>query len=356
MAASESDPEPIWHEEILDYLRGSDTVLPKAPNVHPRTALYNKEGIVPPQCYTKTEGVFNPCYVCHQDGLEGRENVMNDRDLQIDYSFSDLGQKNHWKNLFEDRSDRVAQISDKAISEYIWQDNYSDLAERLRDAGFEGWIPDMKGLHLAADAFDEEGFAKDGSNWIAFNYKPFPSTFWPTNGSTDDVMIRLPESFRSKEDGTYSKDVYKANLAILEALMKGYEKIDCLPLNEEEVGLDLNQDGVLGTITEITKVDRFVAGAKKAYIEPHIFPEGTEFMHSVRYVGVSNEGDIVVPTTNERTPLHEKMEKVFAPRIRAAIRTRIIRKRSGKSAWLPVHRRLGSRQRQWLVHPRIYRG
>ncbi|TMO83484.1 hypothetical protein CWC13_20075, partial [Pseudoalteromonas ruthenica] len=69
-------------------------------------------------------------------------------------------------------------------------------------------------------AFDEMGFARDGSGWVAFNYKPFPSTFWPTNGSTGDVMIRLPEAFRSK-GGVYNQDVYLANLSLVELALKG---------------------------------------------------------------------------------------------------------------------------------------
>jgi len=28
--------------------------------------LYNPEALIPSQCYTKTDGVNNPCYVCHQ--------------------------------------------------------------------------------------------------------------------------------------------------------------------------------------------------------------------------------------------------------------------------------------------------
>ena len=48
--------------------------------------------------------------------------------------------------------------------------------------------------------FDDEGFdhAPDGTptGWRAFAYMPLPSTFWPANGSTDDVLIRLPEAYR----------------------------------------------------------------------------------------------------------------------------------------------------------------
>lgn len=97
------------------------------------------------------------------------------------------------------------------------QDNYSALPARLREARFAGWIPDLAGLQRGRDAFDALGFARDGSHWVAFNYKPLPSAFWPTNGSTDDVMIRLPEVYRVRADGRYSRDVYLANLAIVEA-------------------------------------------------------------------------------------------------------------------------------------------
>ena len=119
-------------QQLLAQLRQSTGVVPPAPPVHPTRALYNREAVVPPQCYTRTEGRFNPCYVCHQDAIPGRENVMNDRELQIAYSFSDIGQTNHWQNLFEDRSARVAAIGDAEIIEWVNRDNYSALAPRHR--------------------------------------------------------------------------------------------------------------------------------------------------------------------------------------------------------------------------------
>jgi len=283
-----------WHDQIIESLKSSDSVLPEMPDIYPVRTVYNREGVVPPQCYTKTQGFYNPCYVCHQDGLVDRENLMDDADLQIDYSFSDLGQTNHWKNLFEDRSERVAKISDKEILDYIEADNYSELAGRLKEAGFEGWIPDMENLHLGAEAFDSEGFAKDGSHWVAFSYKPFPSTFWPTNGSTDDVMIRLPELYRNKKSGEYSRDVYKANLAILEARIKGLDMIGSLPFDEREVGKDLDGDGVLNIAMRVVVVDAFVGAAESEFNETHLYPERTEFMHSVRYLGISEAGEVGV--------------------------------------------------------------
>ena len=282
------------YRQLIDLLRGSDSVVPPQSTVHPVSAMFNREAIVPPQCYTKTQGQYNPCYVCHQESINGRENVMNDGDIQIDYSFSDLGQVNRWENLQQDRTDRIDAISDERIIAYINENNYSELAPRLHAANFKGWIPDLKDLDLGPDAFDNEGFAKDGSFWVAFNYKPFPSSFWPTNGATDDVMIRLPIPFRSDQSANPSPEIYKANLAILEANMKGLLEISSLPIDEKKIGIDLDRDGAFSEITYIRKVDSFVGGASDIPIETHIFPEGTEFLHTVRYLGIGDNQDIVV--------------------------------------------------------------
>ncbi len=294
--AANAQTPAAWHEQVLQALRERPAIIPFAPDVHPLKTVYNREAIIPPQCYTRTEGRYNPCYICHQNAIAGRENVMNDGDLQVAYSFSDLGMTNRWNNLFEDRSERVAQISDAAILAYINQDNYSELPDRLRAAQFQGWIPDLANLHQGADAFDEQGFARDGSRWAAFNYKPLPSTFWPTNGSTDDVMIRLPEAYRTDAQGHYSPDIYKANLAILEANIKGVNAIGSLPVDERRVGRDLNGDAALGVIDRITQVDQYVGAAAGAQVTPHIYPAHTEFMHTVRYVGIGDNDEITVST------------------------------------------------------------
>lgn len=289
--ASERPVAPL-HQRLVEDLRRSDSVFPPAMKEHPVSAVYNREAIVPPQCYTQRNGNYNSCYPCHQDAIPQRENVMNDADLQETYSFSELGMTNHWKNLFQDRSERVAEISDEAILQYVAGDNYSELANRLRTAGFKGWIPDLENLQQAGEAFDEEGFARDGSHWVAFSYKPFPSTFWPTNGSTDDVMIRLPAVFRNAKDGAYSREVYKANLAVVEAQIKGVAEIGCLPVSEQAIGRDLNGDGQLGTIDRITQVSSYVGAAEGKFIDSHLYPKGVEFLHTVRYLGVSAAGGI----------------------------------------------------------------
>jgi hypothetical protein len=335
----DASPKPP-HERILDLVRGSDAVIPPTIDMHPVTATYNREAIIPPQCYTRTEGRHNPCYVCHQDPLPGRENTMGDGDLQAAYSFSDLGLTNHWLNLFEDRRARVANISDDEIRAWVAQDNYNDLPQRLREADFKGWIPDLRDLSLGAGAFDTEGFAKDGSHWVAFNYKPFPSTFWPTNGSTDDVMIRLPEVYRSDAGGRYSRDVYRANLAVVEAAIKGLDSIGTLPIDETVVGADLDGDGKLGTAHRIARVAGYVGAAKAYFFGRHLYPQGTEFLHTVRYLDVGANGDVGVSRRIKEVRYMLKAQMMAMHTLAEFYREEGYEKDAG---YLPGYTRLGDR-------------
>ncbi len=287
-----SDKAKNRHQQIIAQLQENASVIPEFKKLHPVRSMYNREAVIPPQCYTRTEKQYNPCYVCHQNAIPERENQMNDGALQQAYSFSDVGLTNHWKNLFEDRTKKARNISDKEILAWINTDNYSELAPRLRAEKVRGWIPDLANLQEASKAFDGEGFALDGSYWVAFNYKPMPSTFWPTNGSTGDVMIRLHEKLRQNKRGEYSRDIYKANLAIVEANIKGVDRIGSLPIDENIVEKDLNGDGRLSVINRISKVDQYVGQAEKFIVEKHIYPGNTEFLHTVRYIGIDDDGQI----------------------------------------------------------------
>lgn len=249
----------------------------------------NREAVIPVQCYTKTDGISNPCWTCHTD-RNGR-NQMEDWKLQEEYAFSDLGKTNHWSNLFVDRRPAVAKISDDEILSYIRQDNYTPLRAALRERGdYLGWRPDVD-LTLG---FDEEGFARDGSWWRAFRYKPFLGTFWPTNGSTDDVMIRLPWPFYSDKEGRTSKEIYKINLAILEAAMSVPDLVPdgalvrlVEPVDESIAGQqDLNKDGKVGGRVEkiLALPARYIGAASRIPVDRFLYPAGTEFLHTVRYV------------------------------------------------------------------------
>lgn len=341
------------HAQVLHTLRTTSDVVPRPfPPAGMMRAAFNPEAPVPPQCYTRTEGQFNPCYVCHQNPVEGRENVMSDGHLQLAYSFSDVGMTNHWKNLFEDRSERVAAISDAEIDAWIDDDNYSELAERLRADGFKGWIPDLENLHLGADAFDELGFALDGSQWVAFNYKPLPSTFWPTNGSTDDVMIRLSPLHRTDDDGKYSRDVYLANLAIVEANIKMFDSITTPPIDERRVGVDLDGDGELTDgITRITNVTRYVGAARDEPKQASIYPEGTEFLHTVRYVDVDADGNIGVSTRMKEVRYMKKHSEMLTEAYAREYQLEAYAKEAGR---LPNYAMIGDHGLDngfgWAVH------
>ncbi|MCG8668137.1 MAG: hypothetical protein MI867_01895 [Pseudomonadales bacterium] len=287
--------ETTLYEQQLELLRSSGGINgDRIEGMDPVHVVYNPEAPIPPQCYTKTEGTHNPCYVCHQDSMSQRENQMDDGAQQLAYNFSDVGVKNHWKNLFEDRSKAVAAISDDEILEWVDQDNYSSLGENLKASGFKGWIPDLKDLQLGAGAFNEHGFALDGSGWVAFNYKPLPSTFWPTNGSTDDVMIRLPKMYRTDKTGSYSENIYRANLAVVEANLKGLSEISSLPINESKVGKDLDGDGELSIANHVLVKVGYQGAAEGYYMDSFLYPEGTEFLHTVRYLGIKDNGEITV--------------------------------------------------------------
>ena len=275
-------------------LRPSSLELAKAGRI------YNPEAPIPPQCYTRIEGRYNPCYVCHQGNTDNtRPNFMQDGALQQEYAFSDAGLTNHHRNLFVDRSAQVAGIGDQEILAYIGQDNYSPLPARLKTQGWQGWVPDLAGYARGAAAFDERGHARDGSGWVAFNYKPQPSTFWPTNGSTDDVLIRLPQAFRSKADGTPSADVYTANLALLEIAFQDLDAVTLPEVDEAEIGTDLDGDGQLTRTGTILRRDHYLGAAAGLPLTRMLYPEGTEFLHSVRYVGVEGDEIVVPPRMKE---------------------------------------------------------
>jgi hypothetical protein len=217
---------------------------------------------------------------------------------------------NHWQNLFVDRRDWVSQISDEAILRYIAQDNYSSLANRLRQQNWQGYIPDLSQFHLAAAAFDEQGFARDGSAWMAFNYKPLPSTFWPSNGSTDDVAIRLPVSFRQLQQRD-NNIIYQLNLALIELNIKQLAQININPVHEQQLNFDIDGDGQLrSTVTHLTPQTHYFGDAKAVAVVTQQFPVGTEFLHSVRYIGVDDKKQIHVPTRMKELRYMKKIREL----------------------------------------------
>ncbi|MCA9705145.1 MAG: hypothetical protein KDK70_04745, partial [Myxococcales bacterium] len=276
---------------------GRDAYFPLAYARARGERLDNREAPIPIQCYTKTDGVSNPCWTCHTDGAY--PNLRMDAELQREYAFSEPGRDNHWTNAFVDRSEAIAAITDAQALVWVRHDNYSPAREIL-----EGQLPPWAygwdlDLHRG---FDPEGFARDGSGWRAYRYKPFPGAFWPTNGSTDDVMVRLPERFRS-QGGAPSTMAYRANLALLEAsLASDPARPDhevtwpTEPLDERALGVDLDGDDVLEPAIDrlVGLPTHYLGDAAEHPLLRGTYPEGTELLHSVRYLDPEVPGMISV--------------------------------------------------------------
>ncbi|MCK5831048.1 MAG: hypothetical protein KAH20_12190 [Methylococcales bacterium] len=284
-------------------------------------SLHNKTAYIPPQCYTKTEdkqgNLHNPCFSCHTQAK--RPNFINDSNLQQTYRFTDTARKNPWHNLFKDRSQAVAQISDESMIQYIRKSNYFDeqglikLTKKLNHVPknwdydhnryWDGFTPDVW------FNFDSEGFDHDPegklTGWRAFGYYPYLGTFWPTNGSTDDVMIRLAPAFRTNSKGKNDLAVYKVNLAIIESMLKEQD-ITIDPVDEANFDhVDLDKNGEIGIATKIhydwaPVKQRFMwyvgqanidQKAGKLHLAAGLYPEGTEFLHTVRYIDVDEQGN-----------------------------------------------------------------
>ncbi|TMO90577.1 hypothetical protein CWC14_18805, partial [Pseudoalteromonas sp. S3260] len=118
------------------------------------------------------------------------------------------------------------------------------------------------------------------------------STFWPTNGSTGDVMIRLGAPFREL-NGQYNQDVYIANLSLVEIAIKGLEQLSTASISEQAVGVDLNGNNRLEKqIHAISKRSHYLGDAQDIELAYQLYPQETEFLHTVRYIGVDPQGRI----------------------------------------------------------------
>lgn len=248
----------------------------------------NLEAAIPPMCYTRTGGASNPCWACHTRGV-GRTS-LDDSNLQEAYAFSEVALDNHWTNLFADRRAFIAGVSNEEIARYVRDDNYAPLRRAMASmpASYTGYRPD---LDLTA-GFDEAGFARDGSGWRAVRFQPFLGAFLPTNGSTSDVFIRLPDAFRRATDGTVSTEVYRLNLSLVEAAIavedyatKAIDR-EIEPVDERLLGFDLDGDGQrrAGTIRVRRLPASYAGGAAKVALVAQSYPQGTELLHSVRYL------------------------------------------------------------------------
>ena len=282
-----------------------------------KTELSNVVAYIPPQCFTRTlpgEGghaARNPCYVCHVDAPA--PNFAADANLQVTLALPLAAARNPWTNLFKPAVATADRASDDAVLRYVRESNYFDAKHDIAltpslaspppswdvdgDGAWEGFRPDVE------FAFDDRGFDRrpDGTptGWRAFAYYPFPGTFFPTNGSADDVLVRLDPRLQQDRDGRFDEGIYALNLAIVEALITRSD-VAVDPVDEAALGVDVDRDGRLGRASRVV-FDGSPDGSTRMHyagkageaqdagafpIAVGLFPLGTEFFHTVRYLDV----------------------------------------------------------------------
>jgi hypothetical protein len=284
-------------------------------NISYSKIINTRGAYITPMCYTKmmdlqTKRVSNPCYSCHTKGKV--PNYYNDTHLQIAYNFPTEMMQNPYSNLFKDRSKQMTSMSEQAILRYVRRSNYLDDKGEIAPAldlpkEWRGYRPDCY------FNFDKEGFDLDPqgeyTGWRAFRYYPFLGTFWPTNGSTDDVIIRLDVMFMLDEQKRFNKEVYGLNLSIVESLIKQKKIVLSKAIDEKVYGVDLNGNGIMDEALTISPSIQNYVGLAKQYLEEKkvhlalgLYPENTEFLHSVRYIDWDEK--------NEQIMLSERMKEL----------------------------------------------
>src|SRR5262245_32715143 len=282
--------------------------------------------------------VRNPCYTCHTDSAP--PNYVADGDLQVTRKLPRGALQNPWSNMFAPASRRSADASTEEVQRHVRASNYLVdgrivLADALRslpsswdgqgDGKWDGFVPDVW------YRFDDQGFdlRPDGkpNGWRAFASYPLPGAFFPTNGAAGDVLIRLDPVLRQSVKETPDDRVYVANLAIVEALITRAD-VSIDPLDERELGADLDLDGRLGIARRVvfragqrggraTPMHyagraRVLEDAGQFPIAPGLFPIGTDFFHTVRYLDVTEAGE-VVPAAHLKELRYARKDRWYDP-------------------------------------------
>ncbi|MGI9499313.1 MAG: hypothetical protein ACR2P3_04705, partial [Geminicoccaceae bacterium] len=67
------------------------------------------------------------------------------------------------------------------------------------------------------------------------------------------------------------------------------------PIDEAAIGSDLDGDGRLESASMMQRPSHYLGAAAEVELARMLYPEGIQFLHSVRYVGVEEDGGITVP-------------------------------------------------------------
>jgi hypothetical protein len=175
-----------------------------------------------------------------------------------------------------------------------------------------------------------------------------PGTFFPSNGSAGDVLIRLDATLRETADAHEDAQVSEINLAIVEALITRRD-VPIDRTDETTWGVDLDRDGKLGVAqrvafdgqgetTRMRYVGRAAAleGTRTFPIAPGLFPLGTEFLHTLRYLDVSPQGQVVMAPRLKELRYAKKVHWFGYADLKAHAAAEVIEQRESANGALPV--------------------
>jgi len=322
--------ESLSNDTSVDSISSYAKTLESENGINLSVLKQNPAPYIVPQCYTKVldeDGhKHNPCYVCHINGKQ--PNPVDDAFLQSEYSFPVELSFDRWANFFKNRQKELSKITDTEILGYVRTSNYFSDNNTIKISkelpkDWPGYRPDCY-FNFTDDGFDINPSTGEMTGWRAFRYFPFPGTFWPTNGSFDDVLIRLPKSFRTDVNQKVDVDIYKYNLAVVEAMIK-QESITTESINEKLTGCDLNGDNTIGSaqiinwesLKSCTVHFAGEAGQKERTGEisfvSGLYPKITEFLHTVRYIDWDDASEKPKMASRFKELRYMKKVKFYSP-------------------------------------------
>lgn len=283
-----------------------DSTIPMQGEFRARTLFKNPYANIPAQCYIETSfGTQNACLFCHSNAAAkqklgstlaqaGFDDYIGN--LQLEYAFGPADRFsvspniNPWENTITPHKldEAFAKLNIDAdawdMRRYIQSDNWQEAYNKKRgDAKVSnsGMKDDafrlFPALNPSALPAQDDGFVRtknsdemlfsDGkglnTGWRAVNFMPY-GIFTPHSGSVSGIYIRLDAKFMQDVDGTFSLDVYKQNLKLLEQSI---------------------QDRIQNAMTH------YVGKASDEPLQRGLFPLKTEFAHPLHYVDVNADGN-----------------------------------------------------------------
>ncbi|MBU4111674.1 hypothetical protein KJ988_11845, partial [bacterium] len=234
------------------------TPAPMISELRSRILFSNPYANIPAQCYIETSfGTQNACLFCHSNAAAKQklgstlaqagfdEYIGN---LQLEYAFGPADRFsvspniNPWENTITPHKldEAFAKLGIDAdawdMKSYIQTDNWQAAYNKKRgDAKVSNsGIKDdafrlFPALNPSALPAQDDGFVRTtngdeaifsdqkghNTGWRAVNFMPY-GIFTPHTGSVSGIYIRLDAKFMQESNGTFSLDIYKQNLELLE--------------------------------------------------------------------------------------------------------------------------------------------